>query len=387
MLRPHCLITTLLMLTPNAVGGPTATHEFPEVEPNSTKSTATPATLAAGDVLTGVCAGTSTDAASGNIATVDTFLVTFPQQTGIWRHRLTITTVGAVGHTLSLRGRTQAAGIPNINSDTAIQTSSGSTNPSRFLQLYAFGDATPQAYVRIAGNGSTTGAYRVALASERAVWARLPRLVAPGAMVITTVGQSTADTEMLVLDSRFNLVPGCVNDDTPAGPGTPARVQSTLRRTLPVGVYYFGVTDFDAATAEPAPIDDGNRSSPLTDFAGVACTSSTLTGLSIGLQITDAAGAVHTAPVGTTTKAGAFDILWLRARVNCTPADIAELGGALRPDGQVTADDLIAFLTSFFAGDLDAADIASLGGVPAGDGQLTADDVIAFLAAYFAACP
>ena len=68
-------------------------------------------------------------------------------------------------------------------------------------------------------------------------------------------------------------------------------------------------------------------------------------------------------------------------------ADVARLGGTIGQDGQLTVDDVIVFLDTFFGGDLIVADIASLGGGPTPDGLLTADDVIAFLSSFFAACP
>ncbi|MGH7133715.1 MAG: GC-type dockerin domain-anchored protein, partial [Phycisphaerales bacterium] len=67
--------------------------------------------------------------------------------------------------------------------------------------------------------------------------------------------------------------------------------------------------------------------------------------------------------------------------------DVASLGGALVPDGLLTADDVIAYLNAFFSGNLAIADVASLGGTPNPDGQLTPDDIIVFLDAFFAGCP
>lgn len=76
---------------------------------------------------------------------------------------------------------------------------------------------------------------------------------------------------------------------------------------------------------------------------------------------------------------------WAQSHLLCL-ADVASLGGAPGADGQLTADDVVAFLSAFFAGDLWLADVASLGGGAGGDGQLTADDVVAFLSAFFAGC-
>ena len=63
-------------------------------------------------------------------------------------------------------------------------------------------------------------------------------------------------------------------------------------------------------------------------------------------------------------------------------ADVAGLGGSICPDGQRTADDVVAFLAAFFSND-PLADVASLGGLWGPDGEFTADDVVAFLSAFF----
>ncbi len=74
---------------------------------------------------------------------------------------------------------------------------------------------------------------------------------------------------------------------------------------------------------------------------------------------------------------------------HCLIADIASLGGALGPDGVLTADDLVAFLAAFlaafFAGDLAIADIATLGGGKGPDGAITPDDLVLFLNEFFSA--
>lgn len=73
--------------------------------------------------------------------------------------------------------------------------------------------------------------------------------------------------------------------------------------------------------------------------------------------------------------------------IRCTLADVATVGGGAGFDGQVTADDVILFLSAFFAGNTAIADVAGLGGGPTLDGELTADDIVAFLGAYFTGCP
>ncbi|MGH7132610.1 MAG: GC-type dockerin domain-anchored protein [Phycisphaerales bacterium] len=376
-----------LLVAAAALAGPSVPVTITEVEPNSTKAAATPATLAPGGAVTGTSAGSDSNPVATGISTVDTYFVTLPQNPGIWRHRLTLTTSGPIGHALSIRGLTQTNGVVVAGTDVAAVTSSGTTTPARFVQCYGYGAAAPQMYIRVAGIGATSSPYRVTLASERVQWSRFPRVIPPGPVTISTVGQTTADTELILLDSAFNLLPGAVNDDTPAGPGTPARVQSTLHPTFTPGLFYLGVTDFDAVTSEPSPTDDANRSSPLLDFPGIVATASTLANLNLAFAITGATGPALLPAAGTTTKLGAFDILWFRLRVTCSLADVASLGGTHIPDGAITPDDLIVFLGAFFTNDLDSADVASLGGDPAPDGRTTPDDIIAFLGAFFADCP
>ncbi|MGH7132616.1 MAG: DUF7453 family protein [Phycisphaerales bacterium] len=79
-------------------------------------------------------------------------------------------------------------------------------------------------------------------------------------------------------------------------------------------------------------------------------------------------------------------LLTLPGVTYCSRADVASLGGAPQPDGLLTADDVILFLSSFFAGNVAIGDIAGLGGSSSPDGQLTADDVVVFLASFFAGC-
>jgi hypothetical protein len=76
----------------------------------------------------------------------------------------------------------------------------------------------------------------------------------------------------------------------------------------------------------------------------------------------------------------------LRLPTSCGLADIAQLGGAVGGDGQLTVDDLLVYVGAFFAGDTHTADIVGLGGTSAPDGAITSDDLIAYLAMFFAGC-
>jgi hypothetical protein len=69
----------------------------------------------------------------------------------------------------------------------------------------------------------------------------------------------------------------------------------------------------------------------------------------------------------------------------CGPSDVAGAGQSVGADGEVTADDIIAFVAWFVAGDA-RADIAGSGPVPGADGQFTADDIILFISRFTLGC-
>lgn len=67
-------------------------------------------------------------------------------------------------------------------------------------------------------------------------------------------------------------------------------------------------------------------------------------------------------------------------------ADVAGLGGSTGCDGQLTPDDVVAFLAAFFANNLALADLVGLGGAGGPDSAITVDDLVAFLDLFFTGC-
>ncbi|MGH7131615.1 MAG: GC-type dockerin domain-anchored protein [Phycisphaerales bacterium] len=67
-------------------------------------------------------------------------------------------------------------------------------------------------------------------------------------------------------------------------------------------------------------------------------------------------------------------------------ADVSHLGGTPGCDGQTTADDIVFYLSRFFANDAGVADLVGPGGDGGPDGQVTVDDLVAFLSAFFTFC-
>ena len=112
-------LATLLARPCAAVGNP-------EVEPNNAKLTATVCDsggpgMDAGDTITGNTTGTvSTNGPTSS----DYFLVkTRARPAGIYRYRLAFTSL-TTGHTISVRGLTQTAGVVNAGTDASLQTHS-----------------------------------------------------------------------------------------------------------------------------------------------------------------------------------------------------------------------------------------------------------------------
>jgi hypothetical protein len=76
-------------------------------------------------------------------------------------------------------------------------------------------------------------------------------------------------------------------------------------------------------------------------------------------------------------------------------ADVTDIGDTgAGPDGQLTVDDIIAFVNTFSDGincpgsaPCNRADVTGIGGLPSGpDGQLTVDDIIEFVNAFSDGC-
>ncbi|MGH7132803.1 MAG: choice-of-anchor Y domain-containing protein [Phycisphaerales bacterium] len=92
-----------------------------------------------------------------------------------------------------------------------------------------------------------------------------------------------------------------------------------------------------------------------------------------------------TSSAGALSQIARIEVLTTPVRP-CGFADIVGPGGTTGSDGQLTVDDLVAFLAAFFAGDTLLADCSSTGGSPGPDGQITVDDLIAYLTGFFAGC-
>lgn len=69
----------------------------------------------------------------------------------------------------------------------------------------------------------------------------------------------------------------------------------------------------------------------------------------------------------------------------CGEGDVASPGPVAGPDGELTADDVILFITWFTSGDA-RADVARPGPIAGPDGEFTADDIILFISRFTGGC-
>lgn len=247
-----------------------------EVEPNDGKNQANLLQLPPASTLA-VAAGQSTGSAG---AQLDYFRVRSAAQPtpGIYRHRLTLVS-RTPGHVGTLRGLDQSAGVVGGN-DTVLQTSSTDTVPQRYVQWYTH-EAPADIYYRVEGNVGTTDEYVVNYDVDPVTPIAGPTLgLAP--VVIGTVGQTAADTELWVYSAAGDAIDGAGNDDAPA-PSTQS--QSQLTRTFAEGGYVVAVGEYNLANHRAAAVDDRYRNGNVTDFPGVLLSGEASVGANLGTAI------------------------------------------------------------------------------------------------------
>lgn len=291
---------------------------FNEVEPNDNKAGANlVAGILNGDTIVGNTTGSSTT--TPGAASSDNFLVrTAAGALGIYRNRLIITS-SIVGHTGTLRGLNQVAGVPGVT-DTTIQTSSTLTTPARYNQWYSFGRQA-DIYYRVAGTTSTTADYTVQYEQQAVAPIAVAGTFNAGNITISTVGETGAsqtDTDFWVYDANLNAIAGYGNDDEFGTTSLGGR----LTRAYAAGTYYLAISNFNIANNQGSPADDDFRTGAVLDFADVIANSSTTTNLNVSFRINDGVNSVLT----TATKAGAYDIVFAQFTVVPAPSAAALLG-------------------------------------------------------------
>jgi hypothetical protein len=279
--------------------------QFTESEPNDSKAQANVFALGVGGTIT----GNSTSAAGVGL---DYYRIsTAAAALGIYRYRMVLTS-NIAGHTGTIRGLNQVAGVPGTT-DTTFQTSSTATTPPRFNQWYGFGKQE-ELYYRVTGTASTTADYTATLERQVVTPVDLGSFAA-GSITITTVGQGhSTDTDLWVYDGNLDAIPGYGNDDHFGG----TTLQSELIRNYTPGTYYLALSNFQFANNLGSPADDDFRTGALMDFPNVAANSSTTGNLNITFSI----GGQQVSAL----KSGPYDVYWGKFTVVPEPASMTVLG-------------------------------------------------------------
>jgi len=266
----------------------------PELEANDSKAAANFANsggpgITNGDFITGTSTGTST-LVGGAINSADYFRVrTALAAAGVYRHRMVLSSE-TPGHIGTIRGLNQSGGVIGTT-DSVAQTSSTTTFPARFVQWYGFGKGE-EVYYRVTGTTSTTEMYMATLETSPVFVTDVVGTVYSGPVTITTVGQTTTDTDFWVYDSNFNAIPQWGNDDE--GPSGPT-LQSRIIRDMTPGTYFLAITNYNFANNQPSNAPDEDfRTGIVLDFPDVCTNSSTTTGGNLTFRIGSDAGDVIT---------------------------------------------------------------------------------------------
>ncbi|MGQ0627296.1 MAG: choice-of-anchor X domain-containing protein [Phycisphaerales bacterium] len=284
--------------------------DFPEAaEPNNAKTQATLVTsMANGDTLSGVTTGTSTST-TVTATSVDTFRVgTAAAPLGIYRHRLSLSTTGTVGHTGTIRGISQAASVAQPTTDVVFQTSSTIGNgglPIRANQWYGFG-RQEEIYYRVQGSASTTGSYLGTLESVSVTPNTLSSTVAAGSVTFARGAGVTTNVDFWLYDSNFDPIPmgGADTGDT-------------LTRTLTTGTYYIAWSNTNTSNTQVAIAGDAQNN--ILDFANaVANSSTTLLNTATNNNNISVSSLSGTA-TGAANKADGFEVTWYTFTVVAPP--------------------------------------------------------------------
>jgi len=108
-----------------------------------------------------------------------------------------------------------------------------------------------------------------------------PDVATTSPITITTVGQTSTDTDMWVYTGSREAIPGYGNDDHFNG----ATLQSELIRPYAEGSYILAIANWQLANDQASPADDDYRSGTVLDFPGAIASSSTTLNLPLNPNI------------------------------------------------------------------------------------------------------
>jgi subtilisin-like proprotein convertase family protein len=276
-----------------------AAVDYPEVEPNESKDAA--------DQVPGIglgmnpfdtISGVTTGAGGVGAASADYFLVkTAPAASGVYEYTLILSST-TPGHSLSIRGLSQTAGIINAASDVTFQEGHinypGTPADSRTIKWYGFG-TSEQLYIRVTGNAFTTSPYSIQLQRAAVAPSVLVGGVFEGLLTVARGLANVSNTDVWMYNSALGAIAGYGNDGSNA-----------LSRSFSPGVYYIAISDSNVANNAASPVDDSFRDGNVLDFSSAIASSSPATGLNMDVRVISPTGAA----IGTGNKPNPFDMKW-----------------------------------------------------------------------------
>ncbi len=296
----------------------------PEAEPNDSKSAAFLCVsggggMLAGDTISGVTTGSASD---GTTASADTFIVkTSSLAGGIYRHQLVLTSA-TPGHVLTVRGLSQSAGVVTAGSDATVQTglvsATGQPANSRMVQWYGFG-RQELVYVRVTGTTTTTSPYSIELKTAAIAPTALSSSLPSGSVTISRGPSNANDVDFWMYDASLRPITNYGNDQP-----------NSLTRTYTPGTYYIAIGDSNFANGAAAPSDDTRRDGNVLDAADAAISTTTSSGLDMGVKALGALGSIG----GGGTKTNPFDVTWycftvVPNTISTVPVGVAEASVAM----------------------------------------------------------
>ncbi len=268
-------------------GAALAQTNYPEVEPNDSKATATAVTLAPGDSFSGYSTGIN--GAVGTDDTYDYFRVKMtPAPPGIYRYSLRSHTTPAtfssdpVALEVSVRTLSQSNGVIDVGSDPDHNLGwgqyEGGGGADTVHAWYGFG-REEEIYLRIYGLppqvvGKTYTLTREPNVPVTPTAISQPVTAGPVTITVTHLEESDWDSAIWLYDANYNAIPGAGNDDADGVGGSSYGKNSQLTRILAPGTYYLAIGTLDLVNNLPIVPDDVQQNGYAMDFPGTLMTGS-----------------------------------------------------------------------------------------------------------------
>ena len=152
-----------------------------------------------------------------------------------------------------------------------MQTSSSAAG-DRFVQWYT-SQASADLYVRVTGIATTVADYSVDYEVQAATEIVGPT-IGGGSRTISTIGQTTINTDLWVYDGTRTAIANAGNDDeSVAGGGAGTTSQSLLTRSYGISTFYLAISRDNLANSLASPADDDQRNGNVLDFPGAVATT------------------------------------------------------------------------------------------------------------------